>query len=64
MKIIGADGFEVPPEQAGYLRSGAPVARCSACGRQTVDLSRFGQPCGMTQPDATRCTGVFSDPRA
>jgi transcriptional regulator with XRE-family HTH domain len=42
-----------------HLRDDAPVQACSGCGRKTWTSTRFGRPCAMTQPDGTRCPGVF-----
>ena len=35
------------------------TGRCSRCYRCTFGPMDLGQPCGMTQPDGSRCPGVF-----
>jgi hypothetical protein len=43
------------------LSLGPEVGRCSECHRCTWARSDLGTPCGMTQPDGSRCLGVFGE---
>ena len=38
-----------------------PAAVCSSCGRSTWDEALRDQPCGMEQPDKSKCPGSFID---
>jgi hypothetical protein len=41
------------------LLASPKVGRCTACGRTTWDAASMGHQCLMTQPDGSRCPGVF-----
>ena len=44
-----------------HLRDDAPHQVCNGCGRKSWAEERSA-PCGMPQPDGTRCSGTFHDP--
>lgn len=44
-----------------YLCDDAPCQRCDRCGRKTWSTEDFGAVCLMTQPDSTRCRGIFAN---
>lgn len=45
-----------------HLREDAPYAVCSGCGRKSWGGNATGSQCGMTQPDGSKCGGVFGLP--
>lgn len=42
-----------------YLQNDEEFGRCSACGRKTWTRAEMGTQCKMTQPDGTKCAGIF-----
>lgn len=43
---------------AAHLRDDAPYRVCDRCGRKSWASEQAG-PCGMPQPDGSRCAGTF-----
>ena len=64
MDFIDDDGKPMTRQQViaagmGHLLDDAPSWRCTECHRKTTDRESAYQKCLMTQPDGTRCRGVF-----
>lgn len=52
------------PDSLKHLAPDAPNLVCSGCGRKTWSSSDVGEVCGMSQPDGSKCQGVFGLPPA
>jgi len=59
------DGAVVPAGVQGdaarlaHLADDAPFSQCTACGRRSWAESAPNNPCGMLQPDTSRCDGTM-----
>lgn len=54
----------VPNLVSGVQAPNPEQGRCSKCHRCTWSKEELGQRCGMTQPNGSKCTGVFVPPDA
>lgn len=43
-----------------HLQPAIPYLVCTVCGRKELSDDSYGCRCGMTQPDGSRCLGVFT----
>lgn len=62
---IGCKPSDLDPRLTDRIEPGdrpTPAWRCNECNRKGVPSVRHGSPCGMIQPDGSRCRGVMTIP--